>query len=171
MISKFRNDLINSNKEFGFLFKRLLDSKEIEEYPDKLWEFISRDKSTFKVNNEPLAFKDLFKQDLNEGRCKDCVFHLVMLFDKFGVYSEAVECVNESFAGTSGSSYGGHWYIEVKVFDYVLCIDTSLVVTGSEEAFKKLGHKVVKKYAIDDIFKLNPSLIDYYDEMIINKNL
>ena len=171
MSYKFREELLEKNSDFKSLFDSLMCKGEITEFSDKTCDIISRDKTPIRINGEPFAFKDLFHLDLNEGRCTICVWELVLLFDKFGIYSEAVECINEAFKGTLGSSYGGHWYIEVKVFDYVLCIDTSLVVTGSEEAFKKLGHKVVKKYAIDDIFKLNPSLIDYYDEMIINKNL
>lgn len=171
MVNKFRSDLINNNQEFALLFQKLMDDKEIEEYPDKLWGVISRDKSTIKVNSLPLAFKDLFKQDLNEGRCKLLVFHMLMLFDKLGVYSEAVQCVNDAFQGTLGSSYGGHWYLEAKFDEKIVCIDTSLVIIGSVDAFQKLGHKVVNKYDIDTLFKLYPSLIDRYEEMIINKNL
>jgi len=171
MINKFRNDLIDNNKEFAMLFNMLLINKEIEEYPPKLWDVISRDKSSIRINSEPFAFKDLFKQDLNEGRCKLLVFHMLMLLDKLGIYSEAVECVNDAFQGTLGSSYGGHWYLEMKYNDKIVCIDTSLVIIGNVKSFEKLGHRIVKKYDIDSLFKLYPSLVDRYEEMIINKNL
>ncbi len=167
MINKFRYDLLSNNKEFGLLFNSLLDSKEINEFDDFLWNIIFSDKTPIRINNEPLAFKDLFHLNLNDGRCKTCSFELVFLLDKLGIYSEAVKCVNEAFAGTSGSVYGGHWYVETNVKGSILCIDTSLVVTGSQDGFKKLGHNVIKKYDIDSIFKEEPSLVDYYDNMII----
>lgn len=170
MNNKFRNDLINSNNNFGVLFNKLMEEGEIEEFSSRLWDFILRDRTSIRINGEPLAFKDLFHLNLNEGRCKILVFEFVLLLDKFGVYSEAVECVNEAFSGTAGSSYGGHWYVEVKFSEEIVCIDTSLVIVGSPSSFQKLGHKVVKKYDIDTLFKQNPTLIDYYDEMVINKN-
>lgn len=170
-MKKFREELINSNDKFKKLFFSLMDSEEISEYPKKLWDVILRDRTSIKINNEPYALKDLFHLNLNEGRCKICVFELVMLFDKLGVYSEAVECVNDFLIGTVGSSYGGHWYLEVKVFGDIVCIDTSLMIVGTASAFNKLGHKVVKKYDIDTIFKQDSSLIDHYENMIVNKNL
>ncbi len=170
MKNKFRNDLINNNTNFGDLFNRLMDEGKIEEFSEELCNFISRDRTSIRINGEPLAFKDLFHLNLNEGRCKILVFEFVLLLDKFGVYSEAVECINEAFSGTVGSSYGGHWYVEVKYANKIFCIDTSLEIVGGVEAFKELGHKVVKKYDIDTLFKQNPMLIDYYDEMVINKN-
>ncbi len=165
MSYKFRNELISSNKEFKKIFNNLLENGEIREFPKELWEFINRDKSSIVINNEPFAFKDLFHLDLNEGRCKMCAFHLVMLLDKFGIYSEAVGCVNNFLKGTSGSTYGGHFYVEVGD----TLIDTSLVIIGSSKSFLKLGHIVVRKYDIDTIFKQNYELIDYYDNMIIRK--
>ncbi len=170
MSKKFREDLLSSNKEFSEVFSSLLKDGYINEFSDYLWDIINRDRTPIKIDNEPFAFKDLFHLNLNDGRCKMCSFLLVLLLDKFGIYSEAVECVNDSFKGTNGSSYGGHWYVEANINDNILCIDTSLVVTGSEETFKKLGHKVVRKYDIDSIFKSDPSLIDYYDNMIIKKD-
>lgn len=168
--NKFRNDLINSNPNFRSLFNEMLSRGEIQEFSLDLWKIILRDKTSIRINGEPFAFKDLFHLNLNEGRCKECAFEMVLLLDKLGIYSEAVECVNEALAGTVGSTYGGHWYVEAKFNEEVLCIDTSLVVTGSRESFNKLGHKVVKKYDIDTIFKQDPHYIDYYDDMIINKN-
>lgn len=167
--NKFRNDLINSNQEFKVLFNSMLESGEIKEFSLNLWKIILRDKTPIRINGEPFAFKDLFHLNLNEGRCKECAFEMVLLLDKLGIYSEAVECTNEFLVGTVGSIYGGHWYVEANVNDDIICIDTSLVVTGSVNAFNKLGHKVVNKYDIDTIFKQNPHYIDYYDDMIINK--
>lgn len=170
MENKFRTDLLNSNKEFEKVFTKLLSRNEIVEFDEKLKEFILRDRSYIWINNEPYAFKDLFHLNLNEGRCKRCVFELLFLLDKFGIYSEAVECINDYFKGTNGSSYGGHWYLELVYNNKKYLIDTSLVIIGSEDAFNKLGHKIVRKIDIDTIFKENNNLIDYYDEMIINKN-
>lgn len=170
-MSNFREDLIRKNEKFRIKFNELMSSGEIKEYPNMLWDIILRDRTSIKINGEPYALKDLFHLNLNEGRCKICVFEMVMLFDKLGIYSEAVECVNEALIGTTGSSYGGHWYLEVNVFDEVICIDTSLVIVGSVEAFSSLGHKVIKRYDIDTIFKQDSSLIDYYENMIVNKNL
>lgn len=170
MENKFRVDLLNSNKEFKNKFEALLNNKEIFEFDDKIKKFISRDKSYIWINNEPYAFKDLFHLNLNEGRCKRCVFELLFLLDKFGIYSEAVECINEYFKGTAGSSYGGHWYLEIPYDNKVYLIDTSLVIIGKENSFKAIGHKVIRKLDIDTIFKENNDLIDYYDDMIINKS-
>lgn len=169
-MNKFRNDLINSNKEFEVLFNSLMESEKISEYPNKLWEVINRDRTPIRINGEPFAFKDLFHLNYNEGRCKICTFEMVMLLDKLGIYSEAVECTNDFFVGTAGSIYGGHWYVEAKIFGNVVCIDTSLVIVGNSESFNRLGHKVLKKYDIDTLFKQNPNLVDYYEDMIINKN-
>ncbi len=170
-MNKFREDLINSNKKFKETFDSLMKNGEIEEYPSELWNIILRDRTSIKINNEPYALKDLFHLNLNEGRCKTCVIEMVFLLDKLGIYSEAVECINEALIGTAGSSYGGHWYLEAELFGKLICIDTSLVVIGSPQSFSKLGHKVVKKYDIDTIFKQDSDLIDYYESMIINKNL
>jgi len=167
---KFREDLINSNKEFKDVFNKLLSDGELKEYDPYILDIISRDKTPIRINGEPLAFKDLFHLDLNEGRCRVCALELVFLLDKLGIYSEAVECINESFKGTLGSTYGGHWYVEAHINKDIICYDTSLVVMGSVEAFSKLGHNVSTKYDIDTLFKKYPSLIDYYDNMIINKN-
>lgn len=169
MSKKFREDLILSNSSFAKVFNDLLSSGEIKEFPESLKQIILSDKTPIRINKEPYAFKDLFHLDLNEGRCKMCATEMVLLLDKLGIYSEAVECINESLKGTSGSTYGGHWYIEVKSSMEHYCIDTSLVIVGSSEAFDKLGHKVVKKIDIDTLFKEDSSLIDYYDNMIISK--
>ena len=169
MTSKFRNELINNNSNFKNIFDSLISDGKIEEFPDKLWKLINSDKSSIIVNGVPYAFKDLFHLNLIEGRCMLCVFHLVLLLDKVGIYSEAIECVNENFIGTSGSVYGGHWYVQVSVFDTIICIDTSLMIMGSVESFETLGHKTVNKYDIDTLFKKYPSLIDYHDELIINE--
>lgn len=170
MTNKFRTELLESNKDFKNTFSELMDDGKIEEFSKELWDIILRDRTAIRINREPLAFKDLFHQDLTEGRCEYCVFELVLLLDKLGIYSEAVKCINPYFQGTKGSSYGGHWYVEAHFKNGIKCIDTSLVVTGSEESFKKLGHIVVRKYDIETLFKEFPMLIDYYDEMIINKN-
>ena len=170
MSNKFRNQLLKESSLLKEKLNDLFNNKEIEEFDQKLWDIISRDKTSIRINGEPLAFKDLFHLDLNEGRCKSCVFEFLMLLDKLGIYSEAVKCVNENFIGSSGSIYGGHWYLEVHIDENIKCIDTSLVITGSEEAFEKLGHQVIRKYDIDTLFKENPELIDYYDNMIVNKS-
>ena len=169
MRSEFREKLLNTNEEFKIIFEKLLNEKKINEFSDYLWDIIRRDRTAIRINREPLAFKDLFHQNLTEGRCRVCAYELVLLLDKFGIYSEAVRCINTHLKGTEGSSYGGHYYVEAHFEKGVTCIDTSLVVTGSEEAFKLLGHTIEKKYDIDTLFKENPELIDYYDEMIINK--
>lgn len=162
---KFRNDLIESNKEFGNIFKELFSNGEIKEFSTELKSIINRDRTVMKIDNEPLAFKDLFYQGLTEGRCALCSSQMVLLLDKFGIYSEAVRCVNNYFKGTTGSTYGGHWYIEANYKGKVVCIDTSLMIMGSVEAFKKLGFVIEKKYDIDTLFKENPELIDYYESM------
>ena len=169
MKSEFREKLLNSNSEFKSIFASLLKEGKINEFSNYLWDIIRRDRTAIRINREPLAFKDLFHQNLTEGRCRTCAYELVILLDKFGIYSEAVRCINTYLKRTEGSSYGGHYYVEAHFKDEVICIDTSLVVTGSEEAFKSLGHIILKKYDIDTLFKENPELIDYYDEMIINK--
>lgn len=169
MSKKFRESLINSNSGFGEIFNDLLNSNEIREFPEFLWDIIVSDKTPIRINGEPFAFKDLFHLDLNEGRCKMCATELVLLLDKLGFYSEAVECVNEYLKGTSGSVYGGHWYVEVKSSMEHYLIDTSLVIVGSVDSFEKLGHKVVRKIDIDTLFKEDSSLIDYYDNMIVSK--
>ena len=170
MSYKFRNELLNSKKDFSLLFNEMLSNNEITDFDDRLWDIIGRDKTSIRINGEPLAFKDFFHLDLNEGRCKSLVIELLLLLDKLGIYSEAVECINESFVGSKGSTYGGHWYLETKKDGEVKCIDTSLVIIGSSSSFEKLGHKVVKRYDLDRLFKENPGLIDYYDNMIINKH-
>ena len=147
----------------------MIENNEISEFPDELWNIIISDKTPIRVNQEPFAFKDLFHLDLNEGRCKVCAIEMVLLLDKLGFYSEAVECINEELKGTTGSVYGGHWYVEVKSSMEHYCIDTSLVIIGSIDAFDKLGHKVVRKVDIDTLFKEDSSLIDYYDKMIVSK--
>ena len=167
--TKFRNDMLENNDRFKEIFNNLLANKEISEFPEYLKSIILRDKTPIRINHEPLAFKDLFNQNLTEGRCKTCTIEMVLLLDKLGIYSEAVECINEHFKGTTGSSYGGHWYVEVKSSMEHYCIDTSLVIIGTEEAFQKLGSKPIKKYDLDTLFKQEPSLIEYYDNMIINK--
>ena len=48
---------------------------------------------------------------------------------------------------------------------------TERFVKDLSYGFKKLGHKVIKKYDIDTLFKEDSSLIDYYENMIINKTL
>ena len=169
MSNKFRNQLLDEQSTLGKKIHELLTNGEIHEFDDELWNIITRDKTPIRLNGDLLAFKDLFHQDLNEGRCKNCVFEFLFLLDKLGIYSEAVKCVNEGFIGTSGSSYGGHWYLEIHVNDNIKCIDTSLVITGTPESFSKLGHQIIRKYDIDTIFKENPDLIDYYDSMIVNK--
>lgn len=169
MSKKFRDDLISSNDSFSMIFNGLLDSNDIKEFPDYLWNIIVSDKTPIRINHEPFAFKDLFHLDLNEGRCKVCAIEMVLLLDKLGFYSEAVECVNVFLKGTTGSVYGGHWYVEVKSSMEHYCVDTSLVIVGSVDSFEKLGHKVVRKLDIDTLFKEDPSLIDYYDSMIVDK--
>jgi len=170
MSNKFRDELISNNKEFEIIFNDLINNNEIREFSEDLWKFILRDKTSIKINGEPLAFKDLFHLNLNEGRCMDLVFEMVLLLDKFGVYSEAIECVNKFLIGTVGSTYGGHWYVEIFLKEKKICIDTSLVILGNEDSFKKLGHEVINRYDIDTLFKKFPSLIDYYENMIINKD-
>lgn len=167
--NKFRNDLINKNEKFKNLFTTMLRNGEISEYSEELWKIILKDKTPIRINFEPFAFKDLFHLNLNEGRCRECAFEMVLLLDKLGIYSEAVECINEFLIGTPGSTYGGHYYVEAKLNNKIICIDTSLIITGSTKAFTKLGYKIVKKYDIDTIFKQDPHYIDYYDEMIISK--
>lgn len=167
---KFREDLLTNNNDFNKIFKGLFNNKDLEEYDEFIWNIINRDKTPIRINGEPLAFKDLFHLDLNEGRCRVCALELVFLLDKFGIYSEAVECINDAFKGTLGSTYGGHWYVEAHINNDIVCYDTSLVVKGSVDSFSKLGHKVSCKHDIDSLFKKYPSLIDYYDNMIINKN-
>lgn len=169
MSNKFRDELICSNSDFRRIFNNLLDSGEISEFPEYLCKIILSDKTPIRINSEPYAFKDLFHLDFNEGRCKMCAIELVLLLDKLGIYSEAVECVNDALKGTAGSSYGGHWYVEVKSSMEHYCIDTSLVIVGSSDAFDKLGHRVVKKIDLDTLFKEDSSLIDYYENMIIDK--
>ncbi len=168
--NKFRNDLINSNEDFKNLFVSMKNNGEIEEFSDDLWKIIFKDKTPIRINSEPFAFKDLFHLNLNEGRCRECAFEMVFLLDKLGIYSEAIQCVNDFLVGTSGSIYGGHWYVEANIENKIVCIDTSLIIMGSLNSFSKLGYKVIKKYDIDTIFKQDPHYIDYYDEMIINKN-
>lgn len=168
MEKRFRLELLK-NKEFNNIFNELLKNNLIMEFDDKLNNLILRDRSYIWINNEPYAFKDLFHLNLNEGRCKRCVFELLFLLDKFHIYSEAVECVNDYFKGTIGSSYGGHWYIELHYNNSTYLIDTSLMIIGKLSSFELLGHKVVRKLDIDTIFKENTELIDYYDNMIINK--
>ena len=170
MSNKFRNELTENDKEFNCIFNELKNAGQIEEYSKEIWDIILRDRTAIRINNEPLAFKDLFHQDLTEGRCEICVFEFVLLLDKLGIYSEAVKCINEHFKGTAGSSYGGHWYVEAYMNKKVICIDTSLVVMGTPKSFESLGHKVIRKYDIDTLFKEYGVLIDYYDKMIINKN-
>jgi len=170
MSYKFREELLEKNSDFKSLFDSLMCKGEITEFSDKTCDIISRDKTPIRINGEPFAFKDLFHLDLNEGRCTICVWEFVLLFDKFGIYSEAVECINEAFKGTLGSSYGGHWYVEANINGKIVCFDTSLVIEGSPSSFEDLGYKVVDKKDIDSLFKNNPSLVDYYDNMIINKN-
>lgn len=169
MSKKFRESLIDSNSNFREIFNELLNSNEIKEFPKFLWDIIVSDKTPIRINGEPFAFKDLFHLDLNEGRCKMCATEMVLLLDKLGFYSEAVECVNEFLKGTTGSVYGGHWYVEVKSSMEHYLIDTSLVIVGSVDSFEKLGHKVVRKIDIDTLFKEDSSLIDYYDNMIVSK--
>ncbi len=168
MHSLFREDILSNNIEFKSIFDSLMKEEKIRDFSDSFWDFIRRDKTPIKVNNEPLAFIDLFHQNVTDGKCELCSMELVMLLDKFGVYSEAVKCINTNFAGTKGSSYGGHWYVFIP--SKALAIDTSLFILGSEEAFKELGHIVVRKYDIDTIFKEKPELFDRYESMIINKN-
>ena len=127
------------------------------------------DEGQIKINGEPLALKDLFHQEITEGKCKLCTFELVLLLDKLGIYSEAVYAENKYFKGTTGSYSGGHWYVEAYFEKKPKLIDTSLVITGTEDAFTMLGHKIIKKYDIDSLFKENSELIDYYDQMIIHK--
>ncbi len=170
MSYRFRNNLLNEVPKLKELMEDLLNKKEIEEFDEEIWSIIGRDKTPIRINGEPLAFKDLFHLDLNEGRCKNCAIEFLLLLDKIGIYSEAVECINENFKGSKGSTYGGHWYLEIKKGDNIKCIDTSLVITGTPLSFEKLGHKVVRRLDIDTIFKENPGLIDYYDNMIINKH-
>lgn len=170
MENRFRLELLDKNKEFQNIFNELLEQKDIFEFDDNLNNFILRDRSSIWINNEPYAFKDLFHLNLNEGRCKRCVFELLFLLDKFGIYSEAVECVNDYFKGTAGSSYGGHWYLELHYNNDIYLIDTSLIIVGKKDSFEKLGHKIIRKLDIDTIFKENNELIDYYDNMIINKS-
>ncbi len=95
MSYKFRNELLNSKKEFNNLLSQMLSNKEITEFDDELWNVISRDKTSIRINKEPLAFKDFFHLDLNEGRCKSLVIELLLLLDKIVKDSEAVECINE----------------------------------------------------------------------------
>ena len=170
MSYKFRNELLKTRPKFNSLLNEMLLNKEVNEFDDELWSIINRDKPSIRINGEPLAFKDFFHLDLNEGRCKSLVIELLFLLDKMGLYSEAVECTNEEFIGTRGSVYGGHWYLEIKKEDTVTCIDTSLVITGSPSSFEKLGHKVIRKLDLDTLFKEDNGLIDYYDNMIINKH-
>ncbi len=169
MSKKFRDDLISNDVSFRYIFNDLLEKGDIKEYPDSLWKIILSDKTPIRINREPFAFKDLFHLDLNEGRCKMCATEMVLLLDKLGYYSEAVECVNEHLKGTVGSVYGGHWYVEVKSSMEHYLIDTSLVIVGSVESFERLGHKVIRKIDIDTLFKEDSSLIDYYDNMIIDR--
>lgn len=170
MENKFRSELLTNNIEFNKKFKDLFEKGEIREFDESLNKFILRDRSSIWINNEPFAFKDLFHLNLNEGRCKRCVVEFVLLLDKFGIYSEAVECINEYFKGTSGSSYGGHWYLDVYYNNEVYSIDTSLVIVGKKDSFQGLGHKVVRKLDIDTIFKEDNDLIDYYENMNLNKS-
>lgn len=170
MSNKFRKELLEKNSEFKSLFNSLMNSNEITDFSDKTWNIIGRDKTPIRINGEPFAFKDLFHLNLNEGRCATCAFELVLLFDKLGIYSEAVHCINDAFKGTLGSSYGGHWYVEANIDSKIICFDTSLVIEGNPQTFEKLGHKIIDKKDIDSLFKNDPSLVDYYDNMIINKN-
>lgn len=167
---RFRNELKRSEPEFRKIFTNLKNKKELKEFSKEIHNIILRDRTAIRINGEPLAFKDLFHQDLTGGRCEHCVFEFVLLLNKLGIYSEAVKCVNEFFIGTKGSSYGGHWYVEACLNNKVVCLDTSLVVMGSQRAFASLGHKVIRKYNIDTLFKEYPMLVGYYDKMIINMN-
>ena len=169
MNKEFRNKLLKGNMELEKDFSKLMNKKELYEIPLYLQDIINKDKTPIRINGEPLALKDLFHQGLTEGRCEICAFELVLLLDKFHIYSEAVRCINDHFIGTNGSTYGGHWYVEIHFPKNILCVDTSLVIAGSEMAFKRLGHKIERKCDIDTLFKEHPNLIDYYDNMVVNK--
>ena len=170
MECKFRNELLEKNESFKKIFNELLEKGDIREYPKELWDIINTDRTAIKINGEPLAFKDLFKKELTEGRCMYCVFEFLLLLDKLGIYSEAIRCTNDYFVNTKGSSYGGHWFLEVHFKTGIEYVDTSLMVIGTFDAFKKIGHNVIKKYDIDTLFKEYPELIDIHEDMIINKH-
>ena len=169
MKKNFRKELIKNNRNFKEIFNTLYSNNEIYEFTNDFIELLNRDRTPIIIDHTPYAFKDLFHLDLTVGNCEKCSKHLVMLLDKFHIYSEAVKCINNNFIGTVGSSYGGHWYVVFNKNGENICIDTSLHIMGSIEAFKKLGHIDIKKLDIDTIFKENPELIDIYENMIINK--
>lgn len=166
---KFRNELLEKNEEFKTIFTNLIKTGKINEFDDKIKSIILRDRTAIVIGKEPLAFKDLFHQGITGGKCKLCAFELVLLLDKLGIYSEAVYTNNKYFINTEGSYDGGHWYVEAYFDKEPLLIDTSLMITGNADAFKKLGHKIIRKCDIDTLFKENSELIDYYENMIIHK--
>ena len=166
---EFRNNLLQTNEEFKTIFNKLKNENKITDYTREIWSIIEKDKTTIKMQNNIFTFKDLFEKNLTSGRCRTCAYELVMLLNKLGCFANAVYCMNKYIKGTIGSRDGGHWYVEAYFEKKPKLIDTSLVITGTEDAFTMLGHKIIKKYDIDSLFKENSELIDYYDQMIIHK--
>ena len=166
---EFRNNLLQTNEEFKTIFNKLKSENKITDYTREIWSIIEKDKTPIKMQNNIFTFKDLFEKNLTSGRCRTCAYELVMLLNKLGYFANAVYCMNKYIKGTIGSKDGGHWYVEAYFEKKPKLIDTSLVIIGTEDAFTMLGHKIIKKYDIDSLFKENSELIDYYDQMIIHK--
>lgn len=161
---KFRNDLLESNKEFNLLFNKLMNEGKISNFDDVIWNIIEKDKTPIRMGKDVFVFKDLFLKDLTSGRCKTCTYELVMLLDHLGYDVKAVYCYNKYFKGTIGSKNGGHWYVEASIDDKLYEIDTSLMII-SNGYFKKFGYKFAEKFSIRDLFIRNEDLMKYYDLM------
>ena len=166
---KFRNDLLNSDSEFKNIFNELYNRGSIKEFSTDLINIIRKDKTPIRIEGYgPLAFSDLFRLDLTGGKCRTCTYEMVLFLDKLGIYSEAVYAVNKHFIGTIGSSFGGHWFVEIHTSNGIVCVDTSLQVMGSKSAFTSLGHDVRERKDIDSLFKMYPDLVDYQENMVID---
>lgn len=166
---KFRNELLESNKEFNLLFNKLMNEGKISNFDNVIWSIIERDKTPIRMGKDVLTFKDLFLKDLTSGRCKTSTYELVMLLHQLGYDVKAVYSHNKYLKGTIGSKAGGHWYIEASIDGKLYEIDTSLMII-SNGYFKKLGYKSIERFSMKDLFIRNEDLMKYYDLMEVERN-
>ena len=53
---KFRNDLLESNKEFNLLFNKLMNEGKISNFDDIIWNIIEKDKTPIRMGKDVFVF-------------------------------------------------------------------------------------------------------------------
>ncbi len=162
----FRNNLLAKKKRFKKKFIKLQEEGLIKDFSSEMFDIIKKDLTPINLNGKQLKFYNIFKKNLNNGRCRQCAIELCFLMDKLGYRIKLIQGKNMFFKKTAGSFFGGHHWVEAEIDGVTTVIDTSLMIMTDKDTIKELGHEIIYEKNIDNLCS-NPELLDYYETMIL----